>query len=106
MNSGLFIHDDGTITDCGSTTHENTCRQRGISLLQLLKSGVCRVKMYNDVIAVETIKKPTLEQIDTIGHILRKNDFYSLIISINGICQDFSRFTRRITIGNLKRLIE
>ena len=106
MNSGIFIYENGTTTDCGGIAHADICKQRGVSLSQVLKSGVCRVKIYGEILTIEAINQLTVQQIDTIGRILRQSDFYSLIVCVADVYQNFSRFTRRITIGNFKRLIE
>ena len=106
MNSGIFIYENGTTTDCGGIAHADICKQRGTSLSKVLKSGVCRVKIYGEILAIEAINQLTIQQIDTIGRILRENDFYSLTVYVANVYRSFSRFTRRITIGNLRSLIE
>ncbi len=104
-DNALFVHADGTITSGGHRTHDEACKLSGVTLTAYIGTGGVRVKVFREHIAVESMYSLTPKQIDGIGLILRAGAFFYLFTCIAGVHNEVQKFDRRITIGNLLKLV-
>jgi hypothetical protein len=76
-----FIYPDGQFTALYyGTTHEDQCYTAGVSdLLDALSAGIVRIRIHNELLAIEHNLDLTEKQKRCIMRIIRANKFYSLI---------------------------
>ena len=78
---GLVINPDGKVYELlHGLIHDDFCELAGTCLADYIDAGGIRLKIYNEVLAIEYIGKPTDNQVIKLREIVRANDISQLII--------------------------